>query len=366
MASSKPTTSVNLDGPSVQRSAEPGASASGDQEPFKALDETCAWVKAKWEEERRSERQTISTLEKRVQSRERVIGEQKTVLGQLQTELTVKERTITQQQARAADSQRRIQELQTRLAAEQRRVAEVTARNAKLLQVAASFRGAFAVYAQNRDVLDQLMNSQGDGGHPDAAIPAVVPIPAPVMVAAAENPVVVGRGAAESATAAPHPTAPELPLETVAEHVEIDTAPPLPGADDPGVDTPPVVSSEPSPEPSAAPPPCKSILVTPPKTISPALVYRASTSPSPSEEPRPAKKTVTFSALPVPLKRKRAETLAAGTVCPVCLLEYGDAGELRRHACPLRPSFPCTADGCHDSFQTESGRRRHARAVHGE
>ncbi|XP_055344406.1 protein diaphanous homolog 1-like [Paramacrobiotus metropolitanus] len=221
----------------MPHSAEPGPSTSGDQDPCKVLDQTCAWEKAKWEEERRSERQTISTLEKRLLNRERVIDEQQTALAKLQQEMYTKDRT---HQGRAAHMHRRVQELQAQLADEQRSVAELTARNAKLLQVAASFRG---VFANHRDVLDELMNPQGDVGQ--SAASALGAIPVPVVVAIEENRVAAAPDAADSA--AP---------ETVAEHVEIDmersTPPPLPGADDP----PPLPGADDSPPLPGADDPC--------------------------------------------------------------------------------------------------------------
>ncbi|XP_055344367.1 protein diaphanous homolog 1-like [Paramacrobiotus metropolitanus] len=388
MANSKPTTSVNLDGPSVQRSAEPGAFASGDQEPFKVMDQACAWMKAKWEEERLSERLTISMLEQRVLQHERVIDEQKTALNKQQTEIYSKDGMIAEQQASAADSQRRIQELEAHLAEEQRRVAALTARNAKLMQVTESFRGVFAVYAQNRDVVDELMNAQGDAGNPVRTIPDAVLIAASAVVAAEEQPVAFGAGSAESPTAprdpAAPPSAPVIPVETIDEHAVLDTqraTPPPPPAADAAASTdhqgvaadtaiPPAFPISASSERTTAPPAYPSIRVTLRKVVTPALVYRspsedsAATQAAGATETRPPK---TVGCPPVPEsrgKRKRAQSVLAVSTCPVCQVEYADAEDLRRHACPLLRRHRCRAAGCHKRFSSDASRRRHESKFH--
>ncbi|XP_055344486.1 insulinoma-associated protein 1-like [Paramacrobiotus metropolitanus] len=279
------------------------------------------------------------------------------------------ERVIAAQHDSAAESERRIRDLEAR-------VAELTARNATLLQLTESFHGAFAAYAKNRGVLDQLMNSKGDAGNPvpvNAAIPSVASIPVPVAVAAEGNRSAV-EGDAGSAPAAP-PSAPQLPAETTSRHVILGTRlaahPPLPGAASSGVqgvpvavDTPPASGIGPFSQRPAAPPAHQGVLTL---SVRPALVYHYSAFPGTSEAAGAPPKMVSFAAPDTGGNRKRAQLLLAASTCPVCRVEYADAEELRQHACAQKRMYQCRAraDGCREMFRSASGRRGHEKRVHG-
>ncbi|XP_055357036.1 uncharacterized protein LOC129602095 isoform X1 [Paramacrobiotus metropolitanus] len=355
----------------------PGKFESGSKEAFlKVMDEAYGYMKEKWTEERESERLAVRTLQKQVLERDRVISQQKSVMDTLREE---KKRMMNEQQD-ASDSQRRIQELEARLAEEQRRVAELTARNTALLQVTESFHGAFAMYAKNREVVEKLMNSKTDTDNQvrkeDTAITADNTIPVPAAVAAEEHPGAVVKDAAESPPAprdpASPPSEPKLPVEAVAENMEVDTelasVPPLPVADDTpssveqnvGADVamPPALPTSPAPKS-----PRKPHFIT--LSFKPSLIHR-SESVSPATQP---KKRVSFSPLPEPVirgKRKRAQSLLASSTCKACNVEYADEGELRRHSCPLQHNLPCRGIGCGKRFASVSGRRRHEKAAHGD
>ncbi|XP_055344474.1 uncharacterized protein LOC129592454 [Paramacrobiotus metropolitanus] len=365
MASRNSVTSGN---PNGHRSANQGPSESGAEDKFKEVIEACERVEAKWEEERQRQQSTIRTLQEQVMEHERGAAEQKTLIAELQAEISVKERMLEEQQRRWQErevehqrEQTRIRDLEGCLVEEQRRVAELTARNATLAQVTESLQAPFAIYAK-------LMNSNGAIDNPLAPAQAHAALPA--VVAAEVHHVTVADDIPQSATA----PRPELPAGTVAAQVAVDTAmaavAPLPVADDAASsvdgslsadgDLPLTLFLDPPPQRTVPPPAYHSILLLPAERT---LLQRLngcieSEYPAPPGPARPPK-TVRFAALPSPVaggsKRKRsASVLTAGT-CGVCSVTFADAAELRQHACPLQ----CAVEGCGKTFSTESARQRH-------
>ncbi|XP_055338595.1 tropomyosin-1, isoforms 33/34-like isoform X2 [Paramacrobiotus metropolitanus] len=408
------------------------SSESEEDEAFKGMDKEYRSLKAKWTEDKQSARLAVSTLQQQVADRDRVIEQQRTMMTNLQSVVSTKNRIIEEQgirlkeiEARVLDGQRqkmeeqqsRLQELEACLAEEKRAREELAARNAQLMTITSAIHGAFA---SHRDVVQLLLGSPGGVGSPvnapqdlkvgveavvdvpkvDGESPTVVPIPvvaaeqiqAAVVDGASESlaektPVAAVDGPSESASAprdpTPPPSAPEPPIEPVAEHVEVDTEPvvvppPLPVADDTpptgsesvgaDVDMPPALSvNEQSKEPAAA---HKPIIVVLP--IKPALRSRPpidSENPASPEITDRPKKTVSFSPLldqvgVVPGKRKRAESLVTSYTCRVCLVDFVDEAALRGHVCPLQRIYQCGTDGCQKTFGSASSKRRHENAAH--
>ncbi|XP_055329002.1 protein diaphanous homolog 1-like [Paramacrobiotus metropolitanus] len=367
---------------------EDGSSDKALEELTEAIQNDFGHLKALWAEKVQKQQLTITKLE-------RHIKEQNTMTDRLRGKIVEQGARLKESEARVLDSQLqkeaaqgRVEDLEARLVEEKRRIEELLAYNAELAQTTAAFHG---VFARHRAVVERVVDSKASAGTP-------VGIPIPGVAATEQASVAVADGPADSVPAprdqTPPPSAPNLPVVTVAEHVDMDLPavffPPPPVSDvtahtmaksvGAGVGMPSALSIMHATESVAtAPLAHKQILVTLPKSAlrvhlpSPPTDTQAEAAHLTSPEISAPTKTVAFSsvsdqgagiAVPAPGKRKRAETLLTANTCKVCLVEFADQAELRGHTCHGKPRYPCRVDGCGKIYSHLSGMYRHEKKAH--
>ncbi|XP_055352263.1 uncharacterized protein LOC129598394 isoform X2 [Paramacrobiotus metropolitanus] len=219
MASRGSITSVNSDGSIIRRPAVEGQSESEEDKIIQAMDKEYTRLKAIWTQDKQDARLTIRTLQQQLADRDHDIAQLRTMLTNLQNMIGTRNRLID-------DQQRRLQEMEARLTEQMRHVLQLATRNAQLVRFYGKIRGMLADIPDTvQPPQDAQLHVEFPANDPpvDAAIPTVAMIPE--VVAPKGDPVAVDDDA------------PEVPVETIGEHVEIDTEPtavlqPLPAAND--------------------------------------------------------------------------------------------------------------------------------------